>query len=224
MQIRFMQFKNKQSYDMGYTEKFVRFLHKECKYNKEAIRTNTYKYDGQEYSRVEVLSGGYIIQAFVLMDKDHCRKQEKFPFYRTYSQWNDYGRLTPPACNVAVYNEFNEKWEIHSSSDLRHEITDPNFLNYDKAVERFEKRLHFFGSKKLMGRVSILSYVALGLVLLYVAAYLLSINGYLWGVFIPMDSVFAGILVLVVILILLPPLIPYLKIKYGEVSMEINPE
>lgn len=224
MQIRFMRFKTKRNYNMDYTEKFVRFLHKDCKYNKEAIQTNTYKYDGRDYSMVEILSDGYIIQAFVLMDRDHCRKLDKFPFYRAYSQWNDYGRLTPPACNVAVFNVDNENWEIHSSSDLRHEIADPDFLNYDKAVERFYKRLHFFGSKKLMEKVSILSYIALGVVLLYVAVYLLSINGYLFGFTIPMDSVFTGILILVVILILLPPLIPYLKIKYGSISMDVNPE
>ncbi len=208
---------------MSYTELFVKHLHKKCKYPKEVIRINTYKYYGKEYGRVEVFSEGYVIQAFVLMSEDHCRSLDKFPFYRTYSQWNDYGRLTPPACNVAV-NKGGEEWEIHSSSDLRHEITDPYFLNYDKAVERFNKRLNFFGSKKLMGRVSILSYIALGVVLLYVAVYLLSINGHLSGFTIPMDSVFVGILILVVILILLPPLIPYLKIKYGDISMEVNPE
>ena len=105
--------------DSSFREKFVDFLHNKCKYPLESIRINTYKYDEKEYGRVEVLSNGYIIQAFVLMSVEHCRSMDKFPFYRTYSQWNNNGYLTPPSCNVAVFRPELEKWEIHSSSDLR---------------------------------------------------------------------------------------------------------
>ena len=205
----------------GYRELFVKYLIDTCHYPEETFRKNIYKYDGKEYGRVEVLFNGYVIQAFVLMSDEHCKGLEKFPFYRTYGQWNESGNLTPPACNVAVCLA-DGVWAIHSSSNLRHEITNPDFLDYDKAVDRFRIRLGFVGNEKQEKIIRRLSLVAISLVAIYVAAYILSINGSLCDVIIPLDSVMASILILVVVLILLPPLIPFLKIKYKGISMEIN--
>ena len=205
-----------------YRDLFVKYLCGTCGYQEDTIRTNIYKYDGKEYDRVEVLFKGYVIQAFVLMSEERCRTLPKFPFYRTYSQWNYSGNNTPPACNVAVYNTVKREWEIHSSSDLRHERIDKEFLNYEAAVKRFNERFFFFGNKKLLKRVRFLSILGIILVTLYVAAYILSVNGIIGGVQIPMNSVISGLLILIVVLLLLPPLIPYLKIKYNGLSIEVN--
>ena len=207
-----------------YVDLFVEFLKKDCGYRKSTIRTNTYKYDGTEYGRVEVFSDGYVIQAFVLMSPEHCRSLDKFPFYRTYSQWNDSGKRIAPACNVAVYIPEKDEWEIHGSSDLKHEIESSDFLNYDKATERFQKRLHFIGNEKLTKKVRLVSMTSIIIVALYICAHVLSINGLFSDVIIPLNSEILSILILVVILILLPPLIPYLKIKWNEASLEVNEE
>lgn len=205
-----------------YVELFVEYLHNGCGYPKCAIRSNTYKYDGKEYGRIEVLFGGYIIQAFVLMSEEHCQSLDKFPFYRTYSQWGDNGKLTPPACNVAVYVSGTKEWAIHSSSNLRYEITASDFLDYSAAVSRFQKRLHFIGNEKLMKIVSRLSILSISVVLLYVTAHILSFNECLWGVIVPLNAEVVSIIVLLVTLVLLPPLIPYIKIKYNGLSLEVN--
>lgn len=208
---------------MNYQDLFVGYLQR-CGYPKESIRTNTYKYACKEYGRVEIVSDGYVIQAFVLMSEENCRSLDKFPFYRTYSQWNDKGKLTPPACNVAVNVSGKDAWEIHSASDLRHEITDPDFLNYGKAIERFQYRLHFIGNERLTKIVRIMSVISLLCVILYVSAHILSINGAIGVVTIPMNADILSILILIVLLILLPPLIPYLKLKWDGLSLEINQE
>lgn len=178
-------------------------------YHRTDIHTSTYKYNGKEYDRVEVLNEGYVIQVFVLMSAEHCRKLDKFPFYRSYNQWNDFGYLTPPACYVAVYIS-DDNWEYHNSSDLRLELTSPSFLNYNEAVERFKKRLSFCGNKKLRKKIRCLSISYLLCVLLYLAAHVLSFNGLL-NTKIPLDSAITSVLILIMILLLVPPLIPYIK-------------
>lgn len=207
-----------------YVDLFVEYLQKDCGYRDSNIRTNTYKYEGKEYGRVEVLSDGYVIQAFVLMSAEHCRKLDKrFPFYRTYSQWNDYGFLTPPACNVAVFRPELEEWEIHSSSDLRLELTSPTFLNYDAAVERFNRRLAYVGNKKLKSVVSRLSFSFLAIVAIYVTAHIVSANGLLCDFDLPLNSAVISVFVISMILLLLPPLIPYIKsITIKGISLDLN--
>lgn len=195
----------------SYIKQFMDYLRKERNYPECKIRSNTYKYDGKEYGRVEVMSEEYVIQAFVLMSPEQCKIQDKhkFPFYRTYNQWSDSGYLTPPACNVAVY--YQDKWEIHSASDLKVELTSPNFLNYDAAVKRFNKRLGYVGNKKLRRVFKRLSIAYIIIVGLYIAAYAMSINGLLGDVKIPLNSEVIALLILIMVLLLLPPLIPYVK-------------
>lgn len=210
-----------------YRDSFVKNLTEGCNYPREETHHNTYKYNGKEYWRIEVFSEGRIIQAFVLMSKTHCEHLEKhkFPFYRTYAQWNDYGYLTPPACNVAVLNEDTNKWEIHSASDLKHEITSTNFLNYEEAVKRFNKRWEYHGNREFQRRVMFRSIICIIIVALYIAAYICSVNGLLAGVEIPLNAAVVSVFVVVVLLLLIPPLIPYLKsITVNGFGLELNQE
>ena len=204
-------------------EQFAGYLHEKCKYPFESIRVNTYKYDGKEYGRVEVLSDGYIIQAFVLMSEEHCRSLDKFPFYRTYYQANDYGFITPPACNVAVYSQGADKWSFFSSSNLRHEITSSSFLNYDEALRRFRERLGYIGNKQLAKRIGWISTVFLVFVTLYFVAHIMSTNELLWGIKIPLDVNVISIFVVMIILLLLPPIIPYIRsISIKGIGVDLN--
>ncbi|MBR6054066.1 MAG: hypothetical protein IKP46_01850 [Bacteroidales bacterium] len=209
----------------GYKELFAEFLVKTCKYPETEIHTGTYKFSGREFDRVEVSSGGRIIQAFVLMNKEKCDKQEKhsFPFYRTYYQWNDSGYLTPPTCTVAVYREKTDEWEIHSASDLRLEFTSPTFLNYKEAVKRFNKRWDYSGNMKLKKVIRCLSYSSLTFIGSYFITFILSSNGLLPGVVIPMDSAIVSVMAVMILLLILPALIPYIKsFRINSVGLELN--
>ena len=209
--------------DISFRELFAGYLHEKCKYPFESIRVNTYKYDGKEYGRVEVLSDGCIIQAFVLMSEEHCNSLDKFPFYRTYYQTNDYGFITPPACNVAVYNQGTDKWAIHSASDLKHEITSPSFLNYDEALRRFRERWSYIGNKKLARQIGWISTCFLVAVTLYFVAHIMSSNDLLFGVDFPLNVNVISIIVVMMILLLLPPLIPYIRsISIKGIGVELS--
>lgn len=191
---------------------FIESLVQDNKYHSENIRKNTYRYDGKTYDRVEVIMGEYVIQAFVLMDDDQCKEKDKFPFYRSYYfQRNDYGYVIPPACNVAVYNTTTKHWDIHGSVDLKLELTSPDFLNYDFAVDRFNKRLYFPGSGKVWKRIIRRAWLSLIIVSMYVVAYILSSNGLLCGFDVPMNASVIGAFIIIVALLLLPPLMPYIK-------------
>ena len=70
-----------------YVDLFVEYLcGEDCKYPRQYVIKDTYRYGGKDYDKVEVLNGEAIIQAFVLMSKEHCESLDKFPFYRTYFQ------------------------------------------------------------------------------------------------------------------------------------------
>lgn len=211
--------------DNNYREMFAEYLIGKCKYPAEAVRTNIYKYDGNEYGRVEVAMDGYVVQAFVLMREELCRKLDKFPFYRTYYQRNDFGYTTPPECYVVVNKGGADKWAIHSSADLRHERTALSLLNYDEAVKRFQKRIRFIGNEHLAKIIKRISVAFLIVVALYFVAHILSRNGLLFGIDIPLDITIISVFVVMMVLLLLPPLVPYIQsITLGVkgIGLEIN--
>ena len=206
-----------------YVDLFVEYLQKKCRYPGSAIIKTTYRYDGKEYDRVEILEDELIIQAFLLMSEDHCLQLDKFPFYRTYSQRNTYGYLVTPACNVAVYDEKNDKWHFYSPSNLRVELTGASLLNYDKAKERFEHRFNYLGNEKIWTTIKRLSLVLLCIIVLYVVAHILSVNGYLGAFTIPLDATVVSIFVILVCLLIIPQLIPYIRsLNVGNVGIEIK--
>ena len=208
-----------------YADLFVDYLQKDCGYPENVVIKNVYRYDGKDYDRVEVLWGDLIIQAFVLMSKDHCLQLDKFPFYRTYSQQNEYGYLVQPACNVVVYegNDTKYIWHIHNASNLRAEVTHPGFLNYEKAVNRYRRRFEYLGNKKLYDRIKMLSIILLAVFVLYVVAHILSVNGIMGNVSIPLDASIISTFIIVICLLLIPPLMPYIRsLGIGSVGIEIK--
>ena len=148
----------------------------------------------------------------------------KFPFYRTYSQRSQYGYLVPPACNVAVYGS-DDMWHIHNAANLRVELKSPGFLNYDKAADRFEKRYKYLGNKCLYKAVQWISIVLLFVILLYFVAHILSTNGQLGEVIIPLDAAVISLFVIIVCLLLLPVLLPYIRsLSVGVVGFDFKEE
>lgn len=206
-----------------YVDLFVEYLQKKCGYPESAIIKTIYRYDEKDYGRVEILEDELIIQAFVLLSEDHCRQLDKFPFYRTYSQRNTYGYLVSPACNVAVYDEKNGKWHFYSPSNLRAELTSASLLNYDNAKERFEKRFNYLGNEKIWKTIKMLSMVLLCIIVLYVVAHVLSVNGCLGAFTLPLDATVVSIFVILMCLLLIPQLIPYIRsLNIGNVGIEMK--
>lgn len=206
-----------------YADKFAEYLRETCRYPESSIGKNTYRYGGKDYDRVEVMDGELIIQAFVLMSGQECENLDKFPFHRTYYQRNVYGFLVNPACNVAVYDEEHDKWHIHGTNNLRHELTSPTLLDYDKAKGRFAKRFSYLGNDELRKTVRRLSIGLLCVVILYVTAHILSINGLLGDFSIPLDATTVSIFIVLMCLLLIPPLIPYIRsLTVGQVGIELR--
>lgn len=195
---------------MGYVDNFIQFLVENHNYNKSTIVKSTYRYDGRKYGRVEVMHNGMCIQAFVLMSEKHLRSLETFPFYRTYYQHSEYGYIITPACNVAV-NHQSRGWVIHSANNLRAEINSPDFLNYDKAIERFGNRFSYLGNAKLSKIIKRLSIGLMTVVVIYFIAHVLSLNGFLGGIEVPLNEVVCTFFITIGLLLLLPPVIPYIK-------------
>ncbi len=210
-------------YMSKYVDLFVEYLQKKCGYPESAIIKTTYRYDGKDYDRVEVMDGELIIQAFVLMSKQRCENLDKFPYHRTYSQRNVYGFLVNPACNIAVYDEEHNKWHIHGTNNLRHELTSPTLLDYNKAKERFAKRFSYLGNDELRKTIKRLSIGLLCVVILYATAHILSINGLLGDFNIPLDATAVSIFIIMMCLLLIPPLIPYIRsLTVGHVGIELR--
>ena len=182
-----------------------------------------YTYGGKEYERVEVFNGDVIIQAFVLMSEDQLKAQDKFPFYRTYTQKNMYGYLVPPACNVGVFRKKDEHWHIFSANDLRKELKRPVFLNYNEATKRFEERFNYLGNYELGRAIKGLSIGLLCVIILYLIAHILSVNGLLGFFVLPLDSTVVSIFVMLMCLLLIPPVIPYIRsLNIGNVGIELK--
>lgn len=193
-------------------------------YPAETIFKNKYRYDGRDFGRIEVSDGdGSIIQAFVFMSKENFPPSGKFPFYRTYSQRNIYGYLMPPACNVVTLDEKENKWHIHNAANLRAEITRASFLNYEEARKRFERRLDYFGNAELAKTIRCRAGASIVVLLLYMVAHILSVNGLLGHFSLPFDVTIMTAFIVVMALLLLPPLIPYIRsVAIGNVGLNLT--
>lgn len=203
---------------------FSKYLQEDCKYPFSAIRINKYKYNKVEHGRVEVCNDdGAIIQAFIVMSEKDIQAIEKFPFYRTYYQRNTYGYIVNPACNIAVHETKDDSWHIYSANNARHEICNPEFLNYEKAVKRFKERFDYFGNKELAKEVKYISYISLAVILSYCFIHLLSVNGCFFGCIIPLNEGVVYIMIISIVLLLLPPLIPYIKsVSIKDINFELD--
>ena len=191
---------------------FKNYLIDTKKYPVGVISYNTYAYGDDMYPRVEVKdNNGILIQSFVIMTEGQHSGTPKFPFYRSYNQKNKYGNVVNPACFIAVNKDAEQdNWIIYDASDTRLMRNIPTLLDYDQALTRFCKRWESPGNEVLYKTLRMLSYICLSIMVMYLVAYIISINDRLFGIIVPLDanvlSLMAG-----VILLILPPIMPYIK-------------
>ena len=102
-------------------------------------------------------------------------------------------------------------------------MTSPTLLDYNKAKERFAKRFSYLGNDELRKTIKRLSIGLLCVVILYAIAHIMSINGFLGGLIIPLDATAISIFIILVCLLLIPPLIPYIRsLTVGHVGIELR--
>ena len=87
----------------------------------------------------------------------------------------------------------------------------PTLLDYDQALTRFYKRWESPGNEVLYKTLRMLSYICLSMMVMYLVAYIISINDRLFGIIVPLDANILSLMAGVVILLLLPPIMPYIK-------------
>lgn len=207
------------------TPSFIEYL-KSMGYDSDSIRSKPYRYGDNTFERIEIINNGRIIQAFVVMDEDRYGKTPRFPFYRVYNQRNEYDESVNPACFIAVHKEKAEEgWTIWGANDTRVPMKSSSLLDYDQAVERFNRRWDSIGNMELYKTIKNFAYICCGAIILYFVAHVLSINDFLFGVVIPLDMTVAYVLASVAFLLILPPIMPYIKsltFKFKDTSVEIH--
>ena len=196
-------------------------------YDSDCIRSKPYRYGDNTFERIEIINNCRIIQAFVVMDEDRYGKTPKFPFYRIYNQSNKYEETVNPACFISVHNKKDGegKWTIWDTKNTRLPRDSSAILDYDQAVERFNKRWDSIGNMELYKTIKNFAYICCGAIILYFVAHVLSINDFLFGVVIPWDMTVAYVLASVAFLLILPPIMPYIKsltFKFKDTSVEIH--
>ncbi len=204
---------------------FKKYLIDTKKYPVEVVSYNTYTYGDDMYPRVEVKdNNGILIQSFVIMTEVQHSGTPKFPFYRSYNQKNKYGNVVNPACFIAVNKDAGQvNWIIYDASDTRLLRNIPTLLDYDQALTRFYKRWESPGNEALYKTLRILSYICMSMMVVYLAAYILSINDRLFGIIVPLDANVLSLMAGVVILLLLPPIMPYIKsLTYKDARIDFG--
>lgn len=183
------------------------YLNQNKGYPNVALKPLYYRYQNEQYSRLEVLDkqGKYIVQSFVIMSESQKQSKSGYPFYRRYKQENPFGVEVAPTCAIAVLSDDNKEWRFYSANDMSEYFQD-TFLDYDLAVKRFNLR---FG-RKMFRMIKTALYACLTLEIFYFILHILSVN-HLVCFELPFNSAVVTLFVLFPVIALLPALFPYIK-------------
>lgn len=202
---------------MAIVNKFATLLSEHLTHNgypQGSIRVTTLEIYGEYQHIVEVVGKDYVIQAFFLASEEYRHKHYRIPFYKTYTQTTASGLRIYPACSVAVYKE--NKWHFYNASETIEPMLE-DFVCYNKAIERFTKRLELeknpMGFEALKKRTTC---VVLAL-LLYLCGHIVMKD------IIPLDSNVVVILVASALFFILPGLLMVLdKVSFNGIELQIN--
>jgi len=183
-------------------------------YDKDSISERLLELYNNEYHLIEIKEGDYIIQSFVLMSNNRRNSISRFPVYKTYLQETPKGFLIYPACAIACQD--SDGWHFFNASETCQPMKN-DFVNYNKAKERFAERLTLESKKSSMAKLTMHSRIAGCLLTVFLAAYFI-IN----KVFI-VDSSIICLIITSVILFILPDLLKVIqKFAYRDIEIYIN--
>lgn len=183
-------------------------------YPQGAIRVTTIELYGEDQHIVEVVGEDRVIQAFILASNEFRNRHSRIPFYKTYTQTTASGLRIYPACAVAVYRK--DKWHFYNASETIEPMLE-DFVCYNKAIERFTKRLELeknpMGFEALKKRTTC---VVLAL-LLYLCGHIVMKD------IIPLDSNVVIILLASALVFVLPEFLKVLeKVSIYGIELQIN--
>lgn len=183
-------------------------------YPQGVVRVSILELYGEEQHVVEVVDNGYVIQAFILASNEYRHKHARIPFYKTYTQTTASGLKIYPACAVAMYK--NSQWYFYNASETIEPMSE-DFVNYKKAVDRFNNRLDVEQNPIEMRPFKIKSSIVVTSLLLYLSGHVI------WKDTIPLDANIVIILLASALFLLLPSLLKLLdKVSLNGIELQIN--
>lgn len=165
-------------------------------------------------SLVEVHSGTYVMQVFMLMSDDIRNMNSRYPIYKTYTQKTPKGNLIYPACCIACFN--GQIWSFYNASETCESMSD-DFVNYNKAVERFDRRLNLENLPTRIDKLRLRTSLCGLALIFYLTAYMFISRTIIlnWESIVTMASA--------VLLFIIPDLLLVInKISINGIEVEIN--
>lgn len=197
--------------DHQYIEVFKTFLeergyrnHYQVKYNDNGVCRLSYWY-------VDVMNTeNDIIQVFVLMNESLRTRCNKYPIWESYEYISSkIGFRVYPAVFIATLED-NGKWSAYSASNTSVAKDSDSIINYEKACERFDRRVEVIERyDKMVKTIKWISWSFAILLIIYLIAHI--ITSTLRGFPLPLTSQMVLLSGLIIILILLPIVFPYIK-------------
>lgn len=150
-----------------YSEKLRKYLISKG-YDDAAISERKVNLYGLELSLLEIKSGEYVIQTFILMSNELRNSRCRFPVYKTYTQETPKGNLIYPPCCVACFED--GEWHFYNASETCQPVRS-RYVNYDNAKENFATRLDLENKRQDIEKLSIHSRIYGCVLLLFLVAY-----------------------------------------------------
>ena len=189
----------------NYSSEFINYLVKKG-YEKPLLKTQKIKSRGDMYDGVIVGEKDRkttVIQAFALMSDKDRRKHRLYPFYRT-QPWGEANTSVYPSCSIAT-REINGEWSIYNAHDSSQK-RDSDYLNYGLALERFHRRMK---AEPIRSMGSSFKYISWSLATFLGVYYILT--KIFPGQLPVIDGSTVTLFAVIIVLILLPILIPFIK-------------
>ena len=191
-----------------FTQDFCEYLAKTGKYHKNQLIPFTVKSRGITCDGIKVLDkpgeDGRVIQAFALMPDTMRRLHHVYPFYRTTS-WGENNGSLYPSCSIATRDD-KGNWKTFDARETSFLREESSYIDFEKAKLRYEKRLNAAPVTELRKKTRTASWVSAGILVMYFIVDLIfpSLN-------LPLGSDVVTLFILVVVLVLLPILIPFIR-------------
>lgn len=192
---------------INYIEDFCTYLVNVGKYPKNQLVHFTIKSRGITCDGIKVIDkpkNGRVIQAFALMSDIVRNMHHVYPFYRT-TKWGENNGSLYPSCSIATLDGRGD-WKIYDANETKYQRDENSYIDFEKAKLRYEKRINAAPVIELRKKTRAASWSMAGILALYfcLGRAIPSIN-------LPLGGDIVSLFVLIVVLVLLPILIPFIK-------------
>lgn len=167
-----------------------------------------------ELSLLEIKSGKYVIQTFVLMSNGVRNSRNRVPIYKTYTQETPKGNVIYPSCCIACFED--DTWHFYNASETCQPVRS-SFVNYDNAKVNFAARLNLENKRQAIEILSKHSWILGCALLLFTVAYFIIARS------LQLCNEVVILLILVITLFLLPDILRLVqKVSIKDIEFTIN--